>query len=61
MTHQEHKMPGSGETAQQKDPVCGMTVKADSPHELGHAGRNYVFCSTGCLEKFRKEPARYTA
>jgi len=59
MTHHEHTTPGSGEAKQRKDPVCGMNVHADSPHQSGHAGKHYVFCSTGCLEKFRKEPERY--
>lgn len=58
MTHHEHKSP-VGEAGQWKDPVCGMTVAADTPHTMEHGGRNYVFCSAGCMEKFRKEPERY--
>ncbi len=42
-----------------KDPVCGMTVKPDSPHSLDLGGRRYVFCSAGCLKKFREAPERY--
>lgn len=60
MTHHEHKSPG-GESEQSKDPVCGMEVAADTPHKIEHGGRNYLFCSTGCREKFRKEPERYSA
>jgi Cu+-exporting ATPase len=41
------------------DPVCGMTVKADSRHQATHAGQDYRFCSTGCRAKFIAEPARY--
>jgi len=42
-----------------KDPVCGMTVKPDSPHRFEHAGMLHVFCSAKCLGKFREDPARY--
>ncbi len=41
------------------DPVCGMEVKADSPHQATHAGQDYRFCSAGCRVKFTAEPARY--
>ncbi len=41
------------------DPVCGMTVTADSPHRLMHDRVTHRFCSAHCLEKFRAEPARY--
>ena len=60
MTHHEQKSPPSGRTTQSKDPVCGMTVEADTPHKMEHAGITYLFCNAGCLEKFRKDPARYT-
>ena len=36
-----------------------MTVAADTPHKMEHGGKNYLFCSPGCMEKFRREPARY--
>src|SRR5687767_13868371 len=42
-----------------KDPVCGMTVRPDSPHRLEHDGHLYLFCSAGCLAKFRADPGRY--
>ncbi|MBE0603812.1 MAG: YHS domain-containing protein [Deltaproteobacteria bacterium] len=61
MTHPESKTHGPAGHEQTKDPVCGMTVAADSPHQIERTGRKYVFCSAGCLEKFRKEPERYTA
>ena len=41
------------------DPVCGMTVKPDSPHRATHAGHEYRFCAARCREKFLAEPARY--
>jgi Cu+-exporting ATPase len=42
-----------------KDPVCGMTVPADSSHQATHGGHDYRFCSTGCRAKFVADPARY--
>ena len=42
------------------DPVCGMSVAADSPHRSSHAGQDYLFCSSGCREKFDANPIRYT-
>lgn len=41
----------------QIDPVCGMTVSADSPRSAEVGGKNYVFCSDGCLKKFQDDPA----
>ena len=43
------------------DPVCGMTVKTDSPHHASHDGREYRFCSAGCRAKFVADPARFVA
>jgi Cu+-exporting ATPase len=43
-----------------KDPVCGMSVdpaKAASTAE--YDGKLHHFCSRGCGERFRKDPARY--
>jgi P-type Cu+ transporter len=43
-----------------KDPVCGMTIEkssADGPAE--YQGRQYYFCSPGCLKKFEQEPEKY--
>ena len=44
------------------DPVCGMTVdpaKAAGNHV--YEGVAYSFCSRGCLEKFQRDPRRYTS
>ena len=41
------------------DPVCGMQVKADSPHTFEHDQSRYYFCSAGCRTKFMHDPARY--
>ena len=42
-----------------RDPVCGMQVKADTPHRTTHAGTDVLFCSARCKEKFVAEPAKY--
>ena len=42
-----------------KDPVCGMTVTAQSEHHAEHDGRPYYFCSAKCQTKFVADPARY--
>lgn len=50
-----------GDEAGATDPVCGMAV--DPQRAAGaadHAGRDYHFCSTGCLDAFRADPPRYT-
>lgn len=41
------------------DPVCGMSVTADSPHAAEHGGARYYFCSAGCRKKFLATPDRY--
>src|SRR5437588_4251710 len=43
-----------------KDPVCGMTVDpATAKAKAEHAGQEHFFCSTGCAEKFRRDPEAY--
>ncbi|MFC4922736.1 heavy metal translocating P-type ATPase [Delftia deserti] len=42
-----------------KDPVCGMSVTAQSPHHATHGGNVYKFCSTNCRDKFISDPVRY--
>ncbi|MEO5618252.1 MAG: HAD-IC family P-type ATPase, partial [Candidatus Eisenbacteria bacterium] len=44
-----------------KDPVCGMTVRPDSPHAFTHGAKEYRFCSAGCRTKFAADPERYLA
>ena len=47
------------ETETHRDPVCGMTVRADSPHRATHGGREYFFCGARCKRKFEAESERY--
>ena len=64
-THSDHEnhapprqsaVPTSGEL---KDPVCGMTVTAQSPHVAQHEGKPVYFCSAGCKAKFAADPAKF--
>jgi len=42
------------------DPVCGMQVdSAKTVYKLEHAGKLYAFCCDGCLDAFRKDPAKF--
>ena len=41
------------------DPICGMSVAADSPRRFEFDGTTYYFCSDHCLRKFSAEPRRY--
>lgn len=41
------------------DPVCGMTVKPESPHETLLDGITHRFCSAKCKAKFEADPAHY--
>ncbi len=59
--HDVHESNGDEQTAEPVmiDPVCGMSVKADSAHQATHEGHDYRFCSAGCRSKFVADPARY--
>ncbi|NBV78940.1 MAG: cadmium-translocating P-type ATPase [Verrucomicrobia bacterium] len=43
------------------DPVCGMQVRADSPHRWTFEGKLYLFCNAQCLRSFRANPEKYLA
>jgi YHS domain-containing protein len=48
-----------------EDPVCGMKVDPEAARARGltfsHEGREYAFCSKGCLLDFKDEPAKVLA
>ncbi len=44
-----------------KDPVCGMTVSAQSPHLAVRDGIAHYFCSAGCKAKYLARPADYAS
>ena len=42
------------------DPVCGMTVEEGSAAAAWeHDGTTYLFCSVGCMERFRGNPEHF--
>jgi Cu+-exporting ATPase len=43
----------------QIDPVCGMTVSADSDLKYKFDGSEYLFCSQHCVDKFSTDPKGY--
>lgn len=62
--HAAHHGHGHGEMSEGpdgalRDPVCGMSVTADSPFRSEHDGHPYFFCSASCQKKFRADPLRY--
>ena len=49
-----------GDTAVEKDPVCGMTIdptKASGSSQYG--GKTYFFCAPECKKEFDADPAKY--
>ena len=53
----DHTDPATGKAT---DPVCGMSVDpATARHRAVHAGANYFFCGSRCLERFTAEPERF--
>src|SRR5437879_1393778 len=45
--------------AKHKDPVCGMDVDpANVRYQTQHNGKEYFFCSAGCLAKFQANPEK---
>jgi Cu+-exporting ATPase len=58
--HPEHYLHEPGQPAGElHDPVCGMTVTAQSEHHHTYHGADYYFCCNGCREKFAADPERY--
>lgn len=60
----QHEHSHEGETAGNpdkpySDPVCGMKVAADPEKQFAYAGKDYHFCSSRCMEKFRANPQDY--
>jgi Cu+-exporting ATPase len=55
--HADHPAPGLDKPF--TDPVCGMKVGADQARKIAYAGREYFFCSPGCMAKFRSGPQSY--
>jgi Cu+-exporting ATPase len=58
--HHDHANPDAA-PGSAIDPICGMTVAADSPRRFDFGGTTYLFCSDHCLKKFSADPAKYAA
>jgi Cu+-exporting ATPase len=42
----------------ERDPICGMEIdRAAAAGAWPHDGVTYYFCSVGCLERFKADPA----
>lgn len=68
MTHEKHAHHAPGHAGRHshdsartvKDPVCGMTVEAETAvHRYERNGQQYFFCGRRCLERFQAEPETY--
>jgi Cu+-exporting ATPase len=57
--HHNTSGPETVQTEELKDPVCGMSVTPDSPHQSTYADKGYYFCSARCREKFAQDPEGY--
>src|SRR5467141_1439753 len=58
--HKAHDKDLPATNEQVIDPVCGMTVnKQTAAGVFAHQGETYFFCSTRCLERFRKDPDQF--
>jgi membrane fusion protein, copper/silver efflux system len=61
--NKSEKMPDNEKTTHAKDPTCGMDVdpaKATAAgNSVSYRGTFYYFCSSGCKDKFQKDPQRY--
>jgi Cu+-exporting ATPase len=54
-------LEGGTASTEVRDPVCGMMVDPTrTPYHRELGGTTYHFCSAGCLEKFRREPRKFT-
>lgn len=43
-----------------KDPVCFMEVnESRAAGKVSYKGKTYYFCSTSCMETFKKKPEKY--
>jgi len=49
----------AGRPALVTDPVCGMTVSADSSRPVRYEGTDYHFCCAGCRQAFEQDPDAY--
>ena len=56
LANHEHRQPAADTAV---DVVCGMEVSKSTARLTHHGGRDFYFCSEGCLKKFAADPDRY--
>jgi hypothetical protein len=55
------KWPAAASSSHAVDPVCGMQVERDTaPARSEYQGQTVYFCSDRCLERFRRNPERFS-
>jgi Cu+-exporting ATPase len=60
MSNPKRELTLVGQTKQEIDPVCQMTVDpAQAAGSTVHDGHTYYFCSAHCKQRFVQDPARY--
>jgi YHS domain-containing protein len=47
--------------AMARDPVCGMFVSTELPHQLRRGSETLHFCSRECLKKYEKDTLNATS
>jgi class 3 adenylate cyclase/YHS domain-containing protein len=54
------RMAASGDPDGSRDPICGLPLTEDTAQEIAHdvRGRMVLFCSPGCVDTWRRRPAR---
>jgi YHS domain-containing protein len=58
--HGHHGHGRDKHDGEHKDPVCGMSVTAESAKAATvHGGKTYYFCSATCRDNFEKAPDQY--
>jgi Cu+-exporting ATPase len=57
--HQHEHAPAGAAADLLLDPVCGMSVRPSTQHRTEFDGKEYLFCSARCLEKFKLSPHKY--
>jgi heavy metal translocating P-type ATPase len=50
---------GGGEARTSIDPVCGITVPANSDKAVKFQGHTYFFCSDKCMARFNASPSQF--
>src|ERR1700687_2714414 len=57
--HRDASGRAGSEDGQSIDPVCGMRVDRGTQYRSTLEGREFLFCSERCRERFRANPTQY--